>query len=209
MSFLFMTPEQHFSEVLKEACEQRKVKTFPLVETYLVHLLKHYLDSKNLFTPFQDHSAEGPGQTPSPTQPQTLAEMYLLAMNSEAPKNREMMKVLADRSLYVSGFFGDSLQSKLVDIDYYAEVGSLAYANLAVWTKEDTVAQIYKTFSKRFLDFVEVLNYISEKSAIQTDQNVLRLYERYIRTGSEMAREKLTELGIVTIPKDQLKINKA
>ncbi len=205
MSFLFITPEQHFSEVLKEACEQRKVKTFPLVETYLIHLLKHYLDSKNLFTPFQNDGTEAQPQN----QPQTLAEMYLLAMNSEAPKNREIMKVLADRSLYVSGFFGDSLQSKLVDIDYYAEMGSQAYANLAVWTKEDTVAQIYKTFSKRFLDFVEVLNYISEKSSIQTDQNVLRLYERYIRTGSEMAREKLTELGIVTIPKDQLKINKA
>lgn len=201
MSFLFITPEQHFSEVLKEACEQRKVKALPSVETYLIHLLKYYLDSKNLFSPLQSDSAE--------QLPQTLAEMYLLAMSSEAPKNREIMKVLADRSLYVSGFFGDSLQSKLVDIDYYAEMGSQAYANLAVWTKEDTVAQIYKTFSKRFLDFVEVLNYISEKSAIQTDQNVLRLYERYIRTGSEMAREKLTELGIVTIPKDQLKINKA
>jgi hypothetical protein len=201
MSFLLMSPEQHFTEVLQEACKQRKIKSFPMMDAYLVHLLKHYLDSKNLFTPFQDDSIDKP--------PQTLAEMYLVAMNSETPKNREIMKILADRTLYLTGFFGDSLQRKIVDIDYYTNIGSAAYHNLAVWTKEDTVASIYKTFSSRFMDFVEVLSYISEKSSVQTDQNVLRLYERYIKTGSELAREKLTALGIATLPKDQLKINKA
>lgn len=199
MSFLLMSPEQHFSEVLKEACVERKIKTYPQVETYLVHLLKHYLNSKNLH---QNHE-EGK------KQPDTLAEMYLTAMNSESPKNKELMKALADRALYVSGFFGDSLQRKLVDIDYYSDIGSAAYSNLAVWTKEDTVANIYKTFSKRFLDFVEILSYISEKSNVQTDQNVLRLYERYMKTGSKLAQDKLVELGVITVPKDQLKINKA
>ena len=135
--------------------------------------------------------------------------MYLVAMNSDAPKNREIMKILADLTLYLTGFFGNSLQRKIVDIDYYTNIGSAAYHNLAVWTKEDTVASIYKTFSSRFMDFVEVLSYISEKSSVQTDQNVLRLYERYIKTGSELAREKLTAMGIATLPKDQLKINKA
>ena len=59
------------------------------------------------------------------------------------------------------------------------------------------------------MDFVEVLNYISEKSSVQADQNVLRLYDRYLRTGSELAREKLNELGVVTLPKEQLKLSKA
>ncbi len=200
MSFLLISPEQHFSEVLKEACQQRKIKTAPLVETYLVHLLKHYLDTKNLYQT-NDAAAE--------PEPQTLAEMYLVAMNSEAPKNKEMMKTLADRALYVSGFFGDSLQRKVVDIDYYSNIGSAAYSNLAVWTKEDTVASIYKTFSQRFLEFVDVLSYISEKSAVQTDQNVLRLYDKYIKTGSDLARDRLIQMGVLALPKDQLKIKKA
>lgn len=201
MSFLLMSPEEHFTEVLQEACKERRIKPFPLLETYLVHLLKHYLNSKNLFMPFQEDSVEKP--------PESLAELYLTAMNMEPPKNREIMKVLADRTLYISGFFGDSLQRKIVDIDYYANIGSAAYHNLAVWTKEDNIASVYKAISTKFFDYVEVLSYISEKSAIQTDQNVLRLYERYIKTGSELAREKLTSMGISTVPKDQLKINKA
>ncbi len=200
-SFVFISPEQHFTEVVKEACHERHVKTQPHVEVYLVQLLKHYLDSKNFHRPLQDDSTAKPIET--------FAEMYLQAMNSEAPKNRELMRVVADRSLYLTGFFADSLQRKIVDIDYYAEIGSAAYSALSAWSRQETIASVFEVFSKRFLEYVEVLNYISEKSQVQSDQNVLRLYDRYLRTGSELAREKLTELGVVTLPKEQLKLSKA
>ena len=39
--------------------------------------------------------------------------------------------------------------------------------------------------------------------------DVLRLYDRYLRTGSQLAREKLNELGVLTLPKEQLKQSKA
>lgn len=198
--FLLISPDQHFAEVLQEAYLERKLKTDPHVDVYLIQLLKHYLASKNLFQPFQDDTAEKP--------PQTLAEMYLIGMNAPAPKNRELMKILADRALYMSGFFGDSLQKKLVDIDYYMEMGSAAYTNLSHWTKEDQASHTYKIFSEKFSDFVDVLSYVSEKSSVQADQNILRLYERYVRTGSEMARDRLNELGVVTLPPDLAKLAK-
>ena len=200
-SFVFLTPEEHFSEVVKEACKNRQIAAQPAVEVYLVQLLRHYLNSKNFHQPPIDDGQEKP--------PETFAEMYLLAINSEGLKRKELMRTVADRALYLTGFFGDSLQKKTVDIDYYAEIGSAAYLNLHSWTKENSLSHVYKTFSRRFMDFVEVLNYISEKSSIQSDQNVLRLYDRYLRTGSELAREKLNELGVVTLPKEQLKLSKA
>ncbi|MBY0553308.1 hypothetical protein K2P97_02185 [bacterium] len=200
-SFVFLTPEQHFSEVVKEACESRQIKTQPIVEVYLVQLLQHYLNSKNLHQPLATDSNEKP--------PETFAEMYLQAMNSEANRRKELMRVVADKTLYLTGFFADSLHRKTVDIEYYIDIGSAAYSNLYSWTKEDSLSHVYKTFSSRFMDFVEVLNYISEKSQVQADQNVLRLYDRYLRTGSELAREKLNELGVVTLPKEQLKLSKA
>lgn len=199
-SFVFLTPEAHFTEVVKEACENRQIKTQPMVEVYLVRLLQHYLDSKNLHST-QTDSSERP--------PETFAEMYLQALNAESNKRRELMRVVADKSLYLTGFFGDSFQRKTVDIEYYADIGSAAYSNLHTWCRADGLSPVYKIFSKRFMDFVEVLSYISEKSQVQADQNVLRLYDRYLRTGSELAREKLNELGVVTLPKEQLKLSKA
>lgn len=187
-SFVFLTPEQHFSEVVKEACENRQIRPQPAVEVYLVQLLQFYMDSRNFFK-----------------NRDTFAELYLRAMNAQKLERKELMRDVADRALYLTGFFGDSLQRKVVDIDYYAEIGSAAYSNLCAWTREDSLVHVYQIFSKRFMDYVEVLNYISEKSTIQADQNVLRLYDRYLRTGSELAREKLNELGVVTVPKEQLK----
>lgn len=200
-SFVFLTPEAHFSEVVKEACENRQVRTQPVVEVYLVQLLQFYLDSRNFHQPVHESSNERPLET--------FAEIYLQAMNSEAVKKRELMKIVGDRALYLTGFFADSLQRKAVDIDYYVEIGSAAYSNLSAWTREDSLSHVFDTFAKRFLDFVDVLNYISEKSQVQNDRDVLRLYDRYLRTGSDLAREKLSELGVVTLPKEQLKLSKA
>lgn len=200
-SVVLISPEEHFSEVVKEACVHHQVKSQPHIEAYLVQLLKHYLDSRNLHGPSIDDFTEKP--------PETFAEMYLQAFNSDITKKKELMRMVAERTLYLTGFFSDSFQRKIVDIDYYVEIGSAAYLNLSSWTKQDTLATVYSTFSKKFHDYVEVLNYVSEKSQIQADQNVLRLYDRYLRTGSDLAREKLTELGVVTVPKEQLKLSKA
>ncbi|MFZ3230144.1 MAG: hypothetical protein WA160_08060 [Pseudobdellovibrio sp.] len=200
-SFVFISPEEHFSEVVSEACVERKVKMHPQVQAYLVQVLNRYLISKNFHQPLQNDSTEKP--------PETFAEMYLTAISAESPKNKELMRTVADRSLYLTGFFSESLHKKIVDIEYYTDIGSAAYYNLSVWTKEDTLSNVFSTFSKRFKDFVEVLNYVSEKSIVQADQNVLNLYDRYLRTGSELAREKLNELGVVTLTKEQLKQSKA
>ena len=200
-SFVFITPEEHFSQAIHEACKERHIKTHPQIEAYLVQILKQYLISQNFHQPLQQDSAEKP--------PDTFAEMYLTAMNAESPRNKELMRTVADRALYLTGYFAESLQKKVVDFDYYTEIGATAYYNLSVWTKEDTLSSVFTTFSKRFNDFVDVLNYVSEKSQIQSDSNVLKLYDRYLRTGSELAREKLNELGVVTLPKEQLKVSKA
>src|SRR5882672_869166 len=41
------------------------------------------------------------------------------------------LKQVGDTSLYVAGFFADSLSRSLVDVDYYVGIGQSAYAQLA------------------------------------------------------------------------------
>lgn len=200
LSPLFMSSRQYFDEMVEHGLANRQIKTYPAVQTYLVDLLEHYLDARNLFdqTDTEDHPG-GRGQ-------ETLAEMYLRASNAEPARKRDLLKKLGDRSLYISGFFGDSLERKIVDVDYYAEMGCAAYESLARVVREDVAATVYRVFSQRFLDFVDVLTYISQQSFVQSDQSILRLYDRYMRTGSELAREKLIEMGVVTLSKDNIKL---
>ncbi|MFN7728808.1 MAG: hypothetical protein ACK5P7_06605 [Bdellovibrio sp.] len=194
---LFVTPRQHFEELVDAGLVKLQIKTVPAVQSYLVHLLEFYLDTKNLFP---QESADS-GQRTAPT----MAEMWLKAGSLEGSQRFELLKQIGDRSLYVSGFFSDSLQRKVIDVDYYADMGGAAYASLAESAREDTTAQVYRVFSRRFIEFVDVLSFISRKSMVQTDENLLRLYERYLQTGSEIARERLSELGVVTLPFEQTK----
>lgn len=188
---LLSTPREYFNEVVEAGLNNRNIKAGPGIQDYLVSLLEHYLDARNLFD-----------------QPDTLAETYLIATNSNPIEKVDLLKKLGDKSLYISGFFGDSLSRKLVDVDYYAGMGGAAYATLANCVREDGVAQVYRVFSKRFFDFVDVLTYISQQSSVHTDEGLLRLYDRYMRTGSELAKEKLIELGVLTLSQDQAKLTR-
>ncbi|MES2768460.1 MAG: hypothetical protein V4596_04875 [Bdellovibrionota bacterium] len=193
INFLVSTKD-FFNDVVQEAIVARKMSTFPLAQNYLVSILENYIHTNNLF---DTHSENGKKTR------DTLAETFLKAQNSNPTVKIELLKKLGDVSLYVSGFFADSLSRKIVDVDYYVDMGEVAYATLASEIKEDTSRKVFKDFSSRFLEYVDLLTTISQKSLVQNDESILRLYEKYLKTGSELARETLEEKGIVTIPFDK------
>jgi hypothetical protein len=198
---IFVSPKDFFKEAVRDAFSKRKIETFPMAEDYLVNILEHYVIAAHLH---EEELVDEKGQK----KPTTLAETLLIAAQSDHSTKVDMLKKLGDRTLYVCGFFSDSFERKVIDVDYCAEMGGTAYRILAQSTKEDTLCQVYHLYSKKFLAFVEALNYISEKSHLQSSDNVLRIYDRYIKTGSELAREKLSKLGIVPISRvDQKKVS--
>jgi hypothetical protein len=180
---LFVASQEFFKTAVEDALAQTKVKATPLAEHYLVLLLDQHMTTEKL-------------------QADTLAETFLKAMNSAPGVRIELLKKLGDSSLYISGFFGDSLNRKLVDLDYYVEMGGSAYGTLASQVRENSFKQIYSELAERFAQFVDVLTYISTKALMQTNEDLLRLYDRYLRTGSDLAKERLLEKGLLPIPRD-------
>lgn len=185
---LITTSKEYFDEAVGSALQERKVQASTTVRGYLVGLLDFYLLTGNLY----EESPETGKKKSS-----TLAETYLTALNSEPSLKVEMLKRLGDMSLYISGFFGESLKRKIVDIDYYAEIGCSAYGSLATMTTVDEVAEVYHDFSLRFLEYVDVLTCISEKSFVVSKADLLRLYDRYVLTGSKQAQDELSAQGLV------------
>jgi hypothetical protein len=188
--FIVVSPKEYFDQIVGEAFERRKLKAAPFARDYIVDLLQFYVPAANLFDDFDSSGRR---------TRETLAETYLRAQTAEPHVRNELLKKLGDRSLYISGFFGDSLQRKLVDVDYYIDMGGMAYGALAQYSREDTVSRLYSEFSRRFLDFVEVLEDISSQASLQSEDNLLRLFEVYAKTGSEVAKEKLIERGLFSI----------
>ncbi len=193
------SPREFFVDRVEQALERLKFKPLPESRHYLVDLLQYYIFSSNLF-PKDDETGR--------TRRETLAEMYLTAQSSPLPLRSEILKKLGDSSLYISGFFGDSLTRKIVDIDYYVDMGGVAYGTLAASASGVELSRVYGEFSTRFVEFVDVLTYISQESMIQSNEDLLRLYGRYMNTGSRLAEEQLLEKGLLNPDLGKSKTNK-
>jgi hypothetical protein len=125
-----------------------------------------------------------------------LALQLARAMTSEGSVRREALRSVGDLSLFVAGFFSDSLNRKLVDIDYYVMLGGRAYESLSRLERE-ALAPAFAELAGSFLSFVDVLNDVSEQCTVTTNADVLRLYEKWLRTGSRRHGQRLVERGIV------------
>ncbi len=193
------SPRDFFADKVEDAFKRLKFEPLPLSRHYLVNLLQHYIFSSNLFPP-DDETGKA--------KRQTLAELYLQAQNSPSPVRTDLLKKLGDSSLYISGFFGDSLNRKVVDIDYYVDMGGVAYKALSSSSQDENTSQMFGEFSLRFPEFVDVLTFISQESMIQTNGDLLKLYDRYMATGSRLAEEQLLEKGLLNADLQKSKLNK-
>lgn len=107
---------------------------------------------------------------------------------------------MGDTSLYVSGFFSESLQRKLVDVDYYIQMGGAAYSQLARYFRSspDSIVfgDVYGELGLKFGRFVDVLAEISE-TTMSGNQGLVHLYEKWLRTGSEWTERRLRAQGVI------------
>ncbi len=197
---IILSSRDFFSQEVELACQERKVEAYPQVKSYLVELLEFYLDARNLHEDEKDELGR--------RRPTTLSEMFLVAQNSDPITRFELLKKLGDRTLYLSGFFSESLARKIIDVDYYVEMGGLAYDQLSNLSKQDTLAKVYSVFSQRFIQFSDVLQHISQKNQKLDDQGILKLYDRYLKTGSDYAKEELLKRGVLPISAEQRKTHK-
>jgi hypothetical protein len=127
----------------------------------------------------------------------------MLADALEAPTaaaRQRGLQRLGDVSLFVAGFFARSFARKLIDIDYHIAMGGNAYSSLADTMQRSLsgrcVAPVYAQLAQKFQRLVDALNEVSEMSYRHTDADILRLYEVWMKTGSQRAHGLLNKLGV-------------
>ena len=178
------TPVEFFREQLERAMEHQKVSTSSFVEYYLVSLLASCVGGE--LPPSE------PGYDEAP-----LALLYVRAVQSARHERARLLRTLGDTALFVSGFFPDRLSRGLVDLDYYRSMGGLAYARLSR-DEEPRVfgPEVFGELSGRFMEFADLLAEVSESTRLHTNTSILRLYERWLQTGSRRAASLLAERGL-------------
>jgi hypothetical protein len=59
------------------------------------------------------------------------------------------------------------------------------------------LSPIFEELSEKFVAFVDVLSDVSARTSLTNDADLLRLYEKWVRTGSRRNGDLLVENGIV------------
>jgi hypothetical protein len=161
-----------------------------MTEFYVVNLLADYAHPQTSTLP----------QAPIGQEP--LAIKLCQASQSHTPDEQlRLLKDVGDESLYVSGFFGESLTRSLVDVDYYINMGGAAYGQAArlirIAPHGDRFGDVFSELADKFPQLVDVLGEVSGSNATTTQAGVLRLYERWVRTRSEWIGRKLRASGLL------------
>ena len=179
-----------FRELLTRAIENQRASVQPFTELYLVNLLHEFLAAEALYEQADDGS----------WQQKPLAFLLRDALAEEGPAKVQMLRRLGDVSLFVSGFFPDSLarRSSLVDVDYYIAMGGRAYDAVARHAFERS---LWNELSEKFRLLVDLLNEVSERTLASSNAGLVRLYERWMKTGSGRLATLLAQQGVIPVAK--------
>lgn len=180
-----LTPAEYFKELVDAALARQHVQAGEFTAYYLVNLLCRFV-RPDARVGASDHG-------------QPLAFRLKRALESGGSEQRAHLRDLGDVSLFTSGFFSDSLQRHSIDVDYYVSMGEYAYGSLGR-NDEDAFADVFAELARRFVGYMDVLAEISERTALTSCNDVLRLYEKFLRTGSVRDGKKLIDRGIIPNP---------
>ena len=169
---------EYFKELVERALAHQGIAAGELTSFYVVNLLTGFL------------------QRPAADDQTPLAFRLAEALDAAGMRQRASLKQIGDFSLFVSGFFADSLNRKLVDVDYYVSIGGTAYTALSRY-ETDTFSPVFAELAENFVQFVDVLSEVSERTSCGSNADLLRLYGRWLKTGSRRSAQLLAERGVV------------
>jgi len=185
------TVGEFFRENVENACRNQHVEVSPATQSYLAGLLGDFV------------RPEANAQL-NETLDRSLTLMLDEALQKPPPERFERLKTLGDGTLYVSGFFGDHLEARGVNDEFVRSIGGYAYRTAASMLRgASCVIDVYGELSKRFPELVEVLAEVAESTSFapKTSSSALRLYEKWLRTGSERVARGLAAQGLLASAK--------
>jgi len=190
---------EYFNDAIHDAISHQHL--YPKDETvvYIVNLLTYFTLTENIY----EDSLEGRSSKP-------LALMFKDASEAVSIEERNgHLRKLGDTALVTSGFFAESIERSVVGIDYFISMGGGAYSSLAENNSRAIrgkgMGEVYSDLARHFLNYVDVLTEVRESNDLTDDRDVLCLYESWLKTGSEYARIRLQENGVLTFPSSKNK----
>jgi hypothetical protein len=182
--------ETFFYDVVDDAMRKKHVEATEAAEYYLVSLLTDYAR---------------PDKRCAETLERPLTLLLDEALHAPGQERFERLRVLGDGVLYVSGFFAPHLETRGVEVRYVTALGARAYdgaGRMLRGNSGEAGPDLFFELAENFARFAELLSSVAEKlalSAAPSSQGLLKLYERWLKTGSDEVGSHLIERGVLPV----------
>jgi hypothetical protein len=188
-----------FHEQVGEAVRTRQVEATDEAMSYLVGLLSDFAH---------------PNAERDDTFDRPLAFLLDEALRTSGAQRFQRLRALGDGVLYISGFFGDHIETRGVDVGYVTSVGATAYRGVASMLRRpptdgvdppngkrsDSEDNVFTELSQKFDRFVDVLTTVADATLAQQargERGIVMLYERWLKSGSTTLAKELGARGLV------------
>lgn len=172
-----------FRERLDDALGRHRIDAPEETRAYLVELL----------------AAMGLGRRRAPGL-RPLALQLKDAREAQGIERLRLYRALGDDALCLAGLFRDHIEGRGLSAGYVHTMGGGAYESagvLAVQSANEAVRiDVYRDLSRRFATFAELLEEVRETTTLRTPQDIVKLYDRWRRTGSPRLAARLTREGV-------------
>lgn len=179
--------DDYFRDVVVEVVRERKIDATEAAVSYLVSLLCSYAR---------------PDADVGSTLTEPLTFLLRDALNAPGSVRFQRLRLLGDGVLYAMGFFGEHIDKKGVDRSYVLSVGSTAYDNASAMMRLGSHhgPDVLGELAAKFGGFVGVLSDVAEGTmarGARGSEGAMRLYERWLKTGSTRIAGELGVLGLM------------
>ena len=181
-----------FFEAVEDALRQQRVDATDGATRYLVALLSDYV-----------HPDRRAGEAME--RPVTL--LFDEAVNTPDPADRfQRLRTIGDGVLYGCGFFADHFEARGVDAKYVRGLGTRAYGEAGAMLRrgpekqESAGPDLFAELADNFDAFVGVLTDVADATVatgMESPRGLLKVYERWLKTGSDRLASALTRRGVV------------
>lgn len=182
--------ESFFQPLVDEAVKTQRFEATEAAELYLAGLLADFAKPARL----ESEALERP-----------LTLLLDEALHADGPERFERLRSLGDGVLYTSGFFADHLSTRGVELRYVRTLGARAYDGAASMLRQSAgegtgAPDVFRELAENFASFAEVVARVADvlhaNSAQSSNREVVRLYERWVKTGSAPLAVALAGKGL-------------
>jgi hypothetical protein len=178
-----------FEELVLVARDERRVEATDAATAYVAGLLADYAR---------------PGALSRDTLERPFTLLLAEAEESAGGERFERLRALGDGVLYVRGLYAEHLETRGVALRYVSSVGARAYEGARhMLTRAGTASpatDVFGELAEHFDAFVELLGAVADRlmaRGVASNGAVVKLYERWLRTGSTALGEALVAQGLV------------